>query len=101
VVRIDQGEAMVKRAAVVVALMALASCGGSKVDTDTVEKSITSNLKADLAVDATVECPDDITWETGKTFTCTIEGVKGMSGATVSMKNDDGGYSYKIDSAPE
>ena len=62
---------MLKKALAATALLMLTSCGASEVDIDVVEEDITSGVKEQLDVDATVDCPDQVDWETGKSFTAT------------------------------
>ena len=74
---------MLKKALAATALLMLTSCGASEVDIDVVEEDITSGVKEQLDVDATVDCPDQVDWETGKRFDCDVEGVEGSTKATV------------------
>ena len=87
---------MLKKAIAVAALLMLTSCGVSEVDIPVVEESITKGVKEQLDVEATVDCPDQVDWKKGDTFDCDIEGVEGVSKATVTMKDDDGNVEWEL-----
>ncbi len=92
---------MLKKALATGAVLVLTACSGAQVDTDEVEKTIADNAENDLGGDVTVDCPDHVTWKAGETFFCEVAGVKGASGATVRMKDDEGAYAYKLEPATE
>ena len=62
-------------AACLVAVGALAGCGGSQLSGDSIEKLIVEDLGNRGYANATIDCPD-VDNEVGKTFTCKVSGVK-------------------------
>ncbi len=80
---------MLRKATVAAALLTLTACGAAEVDIPVVEEDIVSGVKEDLDMDATVECPDQVDWETGTSFTCDVEGVEGANEAKVTMEEGD------------
>ena len=87
---------MVKKALAVAALLMLTSCGVSEVDIPVVEESIVDGVKEDLDLEVTADCPDQVDWETGETFSCDVEGVEGFPTAEVTMKDDDGNVAWEL-----
>ena len=87
---------MLKKALAASALLMLTACGASEVDIDVVEESITDGVKEDLDADATVDCPDQVDWKTGESFTCAVEGVEGTSEAKVTMIDDEGQVEWEL-----
>jgi hypothetical protein len=55
----------------------IAGCGGSKLTGSSIEKLLMANITRGYP-GATVDCPD-VDNEVGKTFTCDVKGVKGVS----------------------
>jgi hypothetical protein len=88
---------VLKKALAAAALLTLTACGASEVDIDVVEDDITSEVSKQLDADATVDCPDQVDWETGKSFTCDVEGVEGATKATVKMTSDDGEVEWNLE----
>lgn len=88
---------MVKKALVVGALMALTACGVTSVDVPALEKNITDEVKKQAGADATVDCPDQVDWKKGGTFTCDVA-VKGgqTQKATVKMVDDKGNVEWNL-----
>ncbi len=87
---------MLKKVIAVAALLMLTSCGVSEVDIPVVESSIKDGVKEQLDADATVDCPDQVDWKKGGTFTCDVEGVEGTSKATVTMTDDEGNVEWEL-----
>ena len=88
---------MVKKALAVTALLLLTGCGISEVDIDVVEEDITSGVKEQLDQDVTVDCPDQVDWKTGESFTCDVEDADGnVREANVEMLNDDGDVEWEL-----
>lgn len=87
---------MLKKMFAVAALLMLTSCGVSEVDIPVVEESITDGVKEDLDIEATVDCPEQVDWKTGDTFTCDVEGVDGFPTAEVTMEDDDGNVAWEL-----
>lgn len=88
-----------KKAALIIAGLLLAACGASEIDTELVEDEIRTGVKEQRGVDVTVDCPDTVELEVGKTFQCTVEDP--ASGdqvkADVTMDNEDGDITWRID----
>ena len=89
---------MVKKALVGCALLALTACGVTSVDVPKLEQNITDGVKKQAGVDAKVDCPDNVDWKTGGTFTCdvAIEGGQTQK-ATVTMVDDKGNVKWSLD----
>ena len=92
---------MLKKALVAsAALLALTACGVTEVDVDALEKDIVEQVdkQADVKVDAT--CPDQVDWETGKSFTCDVEFEDGSTREVdVKMVDDDGNVEWNLPAA--
>ena len=87
---------MLKKAIVTTALLVLTGCGVSEVDIDVVEEDITSGVKEQMDQEVSVDCPDQVDWATGETFTCDVEDADGnVEEATVKMLNDDGDVEWE------
>ena len=63
---------MLNKVIAVSALLVLTGCSVSEVDIDVVEEDITSGIKEQLDSEATVDCPDQVDWKTGDSFTCDV-----------------------------
>ena len=87
---------MLKTAIAVTALLMLTSCGVSEVDIPVVESSIKDGVKEQLDADASVDCPDQVDWKKGGTFTCDVEGVEGTKEAVVTMTDDEGNVKWEL-----
>lgn len=73
----------------------VAGCGDDSVDIAAIEGTIKSELKAELKAagtsPSTVKCPDDVTYERGKTFKCDVTMTNGATGdvqVTLNTKDD-------------
>jgi len=87
---------VLKKALALAALLTLTACGVSEVDIPVVEKSITDGVKEQLDADATVDCPDQVDWKKGESFTCDVEGVEGTEEANVTMTDDEGNVEWEL-----
>jgi hypothetical protein len=89
---------MLRKFIAVTALVVLTGCGVSEVDIDVVEDDIVSGVKDQLGQDVTVDCPDQVDWKTGETFTCDVEDSDGNTReADVKMVNDDGDVEWTLE----
>ena len=69
----------------------MAGCGDDKVDTAAVEGTIKSELKTGGTSPSSVKCPDEVTYERGKTFKCDVSMTNGATGdveVTLNTKDD-------------
>lgn len=64
----------------------VAACGDETAD---LEKSVTDEIKRGYP-DAKVDCPSDVETDKGKTFTCKVTGVDGVTETTFKVVDDDG-----------
>ena len=58
------------------ALLLLAGCGTSHIDTANIERQLRERIATEAAVpvrDVRVECPRDVDEGVGRTFTCTVK----------------------------
>lgn len=68
-----------------------------QADIPAIEQAIEDD-QADQGYDVTVDCPDSIDWEVGEDFHCIVEdGEGGHYTATVSMENDAGDVTWRIE----
>lgn len=68
------------------------------VDIAGVEQQIRDGVKDQSGTNVTVDCPDSIDWDTGGEFHCIVEDNQGnRATATVSMENDDGEITWRIE----
>lgn len=80
------------------AVLVLAGCGVTEVDTAAVEKSIVDEVGKDLGTEVTADCPDQVDWQTGETFTCDVTDTRGTTRqATVTMMDDGGNVEWSLD----
>ena len=88
---------MLKTTLAASALLLLTACGVSEVDVDALEKDIVSQVKKQIGVEVTADCPDQVDWETGKSFTCDVEAADGTTRqADVEMVDDDGNVEWNL-----
>jgi hypothetical protein len=89
-------------ALVLVSAAVLAGCGGDddkKLDMDEVESGIEKGIERDNPRTdvVSVDCPDDVKQEKGRSFRCTVRGSDGQEAvATVEQVNDDGRVRYVV-----
>jgi hypothetical protein len=84
-------------AAAAAGVLLLAACGVSEVDIPALEKEIKSGVKEQNGIDVTVECPDQVDWEKGKSFECDVSDEQGTTKkATVTMKDDEGKVAWQV-----
>ena len=89
---------MLKKSLAAAALLALTACGVTEVDIDTVEENITTEVKEQLGTDVTVDCPDQVDWETGESFTCDVADDQGTTRqAKVEMVDDEGNVEWELE----
>ena len=89
---------LLKTAFAAAGLALLTACGATSVDIPVVEDNIKQGIKEQNDVDVSVDCPNEVDWKKGESFTCDVEEPDGtISKATVTMKDDDGNVSWKID----
>ena len=78
-------------------VLLVAGCGVSEVDVDALEDDIVTQVKEQADADVTAKCPDQVDWETGKSFTCDVEFDDGStSKANVEMVDDDGNVEWEL-----
>ncbi len=93
---------MLEKALAASALLLLTSCGVSEVDVDALEKDIVSEVKKQADVDVEAACPDQVDWETGKSFDCDVDFEDGSTRqVTVKMVDDDGNVEWNLPPATE
>jgi hypothetical protein len=93
-----EGEHVLKKSLAAAALLTLTACGVTEVDIDAVEENITSEVKDQLDADVTVDCPDQVDWETGESFTCDVAAEEGTTRqANVTMVDDDGNVRWELE----
>jgi ABC-type amino acid transport substrate-binding protein len=82
--------------AAALAALALAACGTETIDADDLATKIRDQVSAQVGVDpeqVTVECPDGIEVEEGRTFECDLTAPNGDPVIVeVTLTNDDGGF---------
>lgn len=69
------------------AALVLASCGGTKLSGDSIEKLLVQDLARGYP-DVKIECPD-VDNEVGNAFTCAVSGTDGLATITGSVARDD------------
>lgn len=86
-------------AVALLAMAALAGCGGS-IDSDELEENLRTDLSPEISVligvnpeDVSIDCPDDIPAEEGEEFECTASAPKeGEFLVEVTLTDDEGGF---------
>lgn len=70
---------------------------GKTVNTEEGEKQISAGLTEQLGGKVTVDCPEDVKAEAGKTFDCEATSAEGETATVVvTQKDDDGNISWEI-----
>lgn len=84
-------------AAMVLAL--LADCGGGEADIPGIEQNIEHGVAKQSSYHGkvTVNCPDQIDWRVGGDFHCIGKAGGQRFGVTVSMENDAGDVTWRVD----
>ncbi len=78
--------------ALLVATLALASCGGSAIDDAKAERFIRAVVAEQVGARvAAVTCPQDVEIRRGAKFTCVVTGVDGSKGDVLATQRDDDG----------
>lgn len=86
---------------VVCAAALLAGCGEETADPAELEEEISSDLTESAGVaPESVECPDDVAFEEGETFECTVTAPNGDTVTFVATMTDDEG-SFEGEVPPE
>jgi hypothetical protein len=82
---------------VAAAMLALTGCSsGYEPDMSDIESQLQTGLK-DNQLNATVDCPDQIDWNTGNDFHCIATDKQGRTArVTVTMESDDGAYTWTL-----
>lgn len=74
------------------AVLALAGCGESLIDTDKGEKLVRSAVAEQTGARvASVACPEDVKIKRGATFRCVVTGTDRSKGDAVVRQTDDKG----------
>ena len=65
-------------------------------DTGTVERAIVDSLKKQGLTQGpvSIDCPSSVEWRVGETFNCLASDDTGSATITVTMKNDEGAYTW-------
>jgi hypothetical protein len=74
------------------ALLLLAGCGTTNVDTGKIERQLQSRVAAEANVDAgdvKADCPSDEKAEAGRSFTCTLTWEKHRRTVVIRLEADD------------
>lgn len=83
-------------AAVALAGLTLAACGGTTIDSADLEAELRDQLAADAGFDpanVSVSCPDDIEAEEGRELECTLIAPDGDEvRVDVTLTDDEGGF---------
>lgn len=78
--------------AAVLALVTLAGCGTETLDADKGESAIKSVIEQQTGADvSSVDCPDDVKVEKGKSFTCEATGADGTKATVDVVQTNDKG----------
>src|SRR5262245_2377073 len=87
-----------------IAVVALASCGGTVIDSTKTEDTLQASLSKSLETKVTaVDCPADVEVEKGATFSCSVKLAGGETQtATLKILNEDADISVtKLSGANE
>jgi hypothetical protein len=89
------------RAAIALALAALAAACSRPLDIDGLESQLKEQVETELdTTGLTVTCPDDVKAEAGSTFTCEASDPSGATMViTVTQKDDQGNVTWKVTGA--
>ena len=88
---------------VCVATVVAVGCGEeARLDTRKIERGIARGIESrNGGLDVTVRCPDEVTRETGGTFTCRVVSRDGQEAkALVKQLDDSGRVRYGVPSPP-
>jgi Domain of unknown function (DUF4333) len=92
-----QGETVFRKAFAASALLLLTACGATEVDVPALEDDIVKEVKAQADTDVEAQCPDQVDWEAGKSFTCDVEFDDGSTREVdVKMLDDDGQLEWNL-----
>ena len=84
----------------VLATVLLAGCGsGEEADIPGIEQNIEHGVakQSGYSGTVTVNCPDQIDWRVGGDFHCIGKAGRQRFGVTVSMENDAGDVTWRVD----
>ena len=88
---------MLKKLLAASTLLLLASCGVTEVDIEALEKDIVDEVDKQAQEEVTADCPDQVDWATGETFTCDVTFDDGSSTkAEVEMIDDEGQVNWEL-----
>jgi hypothetical protein len=78
--------------AAVLGLVALAGCGTETLDADKGESAIKGVIEEQTGADvSSVDCPDDVKVQKGKSFTCEVTGADGTKAKIDAVQTSDKG----------
>jgi Domain of unknown function (DUF4333) len=98
----DKEKTVLRRAFAASTLLLLTACGATEVDVPALEDDIVKQVKAQADADVTAQCPDQVDWEAGKSFTCDVEFDDGSTREVdVKMLDDDGQLEWNLAPAEE
>jgi hypothetical protein len=81
-----------------VLLLAVAGCGVEQVDIGELEDTIADGVQEQSDLDVEVDCPGEVEWVTGESFTCELTDAEGTTRtATVTMVDDDGNVRWEVE----
>lgn len=73
------------------------STGGDTLDTNKLESEVVKGIKAQLNIDVTVSCPDDVKIEQGDVFECQAESADGNTApVVVTQKDGEGNVDWRL-----
>jgi DNA-binding transcriptional regulator WhiA len=81
----------------VLAALVFAACGEKTLDTADAEDEISDKLQEQgRPKPDKVECPDDMTAEKGKTYTCKLTAGEDELDVKLTMLDDDGKFEFEV-----
>lgn len=85
-------------ALILLGLIVSLALGPSSIDAAKVEHEIVSGVEEQSGIAVTVDCPDGVDIEVGKTFHCVVEkvGSGGRALADVTIENEDGDVTWQV-----
>jgi hypothetical protein len=92
------------RSLLLVALLAITATACDQVlDEGSLEETLTQQVQDELGEDnLTVDCPSDVTVESGGVFTCEVTGNGAIATVEVTQQDDEGGVKWRfVDAAAQ